>query len=331
MKSSTKTNAIKESIPSKYFQYIKNNIGVLAGLIGICIILSLATENFLTGDNIIVVLRQVSINAMIAFGMTFIILLGGIDLSIGALIAFSGIVTTVALSRLNIILPIAIIIGLISGSVVGFANGIIVSKLKMPPFIVTLSTAYIIKGFAYICSDGKPISVDNNSFYVVGNGYLGPIPFPVIYMLIVFIILSYLLYKTRFGRRVYAIGGNMEAAKYSGINTNKIQIICYTMTGLLAAIGGIVQCSRLYSGQPTIGVNAELDAIAAVILGGTSFSGGIGTLGGSLIGALLIGVINNGLNLLGVSSFWQWVAKGLVILLAVYIDMLRKNRVKNKM
>jgi len=303
-------------------------LGVLIGLVGLFVFLSITTDTFLTPDNLIVVLRQVSINAMLAFGMTYVILMGDIDLSVGMVMAFSGIITTVALTRGEVPLPLAVTLGLGGGALVGIINGLIVSKLKLPSFIVTLSLSYIAKGFAYIISNGMPVSVENPSFYAIGNGYLGPIPYPVIYMIVVFSVLSFVLYRLKFGRKVYAIGGNLEAAKYSGINVSRIKIISFLILGMLAALGGIVQCARLFSGQPTIGVNAELDAIAAVILGGTSFSGGVGTLFGSLIGALLIGIINNGLNLLGVSSFWQNVAKGSVILLAVYIDVMRKNNTK---
>jgi ribose transport system permease protein len=308
------------------WKFLKNNLGILLGLLVICIFLTITTSTFLTIDNIIIVLRQVSINAMVAFGMTYIIILGGIDLSVGGLIALSGITTTVMLARFNLPLSVSIIIGLISGIVIGLLNGLIIVKGKMPPFIVTLAIAYIARGLAYILSDGKPISVQEPLFNRIGNGYLGPIPYPIIYMFVVFIILTFILYRTKFGRHIYAIGGNTEAAKFSGIDVNKVQIISYTIIGFLSALGGIILSARLYSGQPTIGVNAELDVIAAVILGGTSFSGGIGTLGGTLIGAVVIGVINNGLNLLGVSSFWQLVAKGGVILIAVYMDMLRKNK-----
>ena len=314
--------------PSRIMQFLRMYLGVLIGLVGLFVFLSITTDTFLTPDNLIVVLRQVSINAMLAFGMTYVILMGDIDLSVGMVMAFSGIITTVALTRGEVPLPLAVTLGLGGGALVGIINGLIVSKLKLPSFIVTLSLSYIAKGFAYIISNGMPVSVENPSFYAIGNGYLGPIPYPVIYMIVVFSVLSFVLYRLKFGRKVYAIGGNLEAAKYSGINVSRIKIISFLILGMLAALGGIVQCARLFSGQPTIGVNAELDAIAAVILGGTSFSGGVGTLFGSLIGALLIGIINNGLNLLGVSSFWQNVAKGSVILLAVYIDVMRKNNTK---
>ena len=327
----TKQNKLEDNMykePSRLMQFLRMYMGVLIGLVGLFIFLSIATDTFLTPDNLIVVLRQVSINAMLAFGMTYVILMGDIDLSVGMVMAFSGIVTTVSLTRWGVPLPGAVTLGLLSGALVGIVNGMIVSKLKLPSFIVTLSLSYIAKGFAYIISNGMPVSVEEPAFYAIGNGYLGPIPYPVIYMIAVFAILSFVLYRLKFGRKVYAIGGNIEAAKYSGINVARIKIISFTILSILAALGGIVQCARLFSGQPTIGVNAELDAIAAVILGGTSFSGGVGTLFGSLIGALLIGIINNGLNLLGVSSFWQWVAKGAVILLAVYIDVMRKNNSK---
>ena len=215
------------------------------------------------------------------------------------------------------------------GLAIGILNGIIVTKMKLAPFIVTLAMSYIARGFTYIVTGAKPVYMESEVFNEIGNGFLGPIPLPIIYMIIVFLILFFILNRTKFGRHVYAIGGNEEAARFSGINIDKIRVITYAMVGVLSSMVGVIMCSKLYSGQPTIGMNAELDAIAAVILGGTSFMGGIGTLGGTLIGALVIGVINNGLNLLGVNSFWQSVAKGLIIILAVYIDVL-KNRKKRK-
>ncbi len=196
----------------------------------------------------------------------------------------------------------------------------------MPPFIVTLATMQVARGVAYVYTGGMPIRTMEEGFNIIGIGYLGPIPLPIIYTAVLIFFVTILLNKTKFGRHVYAVGGNKEAAKFSGIDTGKVEIGVFTLLGFLAAFTGIVLCSRMYSGQPTVGEGFEMDAIAATVLGGTSFSGGIGKIGGTIIGVLVIGVLNNGLNLLNINSFWQLIAKGLVILLAVYIDMIKKRR-----
>ncbi len=319
----------KTTLQGKYWRLIepiKENSGTLVGLLLLCVILSFSTEYFLTSSNIINVLLQISINAVVALGMTYVILLRGIDLSVGAIMAMVGIITTGLISRQGLPLPLALLIGLALGTGAGFINGLITTKAKIPAFIVTLGMAYVTRGIGLVYSDGKPIYLQNETFNKIGNEQIWIIPLPIIYMVIVFAILFIVLNYTKFGRRVYAAGGNPEAAKFSGINVDRVQIIAYCVTGFLAAVGGIMVAARLYSGQPTIGVNAELDAIAAVILGGTMLSGGVGTLGGTLIGALIIGVVNNGLNLLGVSPYWQYIAKGVVILLAVYADAFKKRK-----
>ncbi|PWW29587.1 ribose ABC transporter membrane protein [Cytobacillus oceanisediminis] len=296
-------------------------LGPVLGLILITIILTIMSPNFLTADNIFNVLRQVSINALIAFGMTFVILTGGIDLSVGSILALASALTAGMLaSGMDPVL--AVIVGLLAGAVMGLANGLIITKGKVAPFIATLATMTIFRGFTLVYTDGRPITglSDAVSFQMLGKGYFLGVPFPVVTMLIAYFVLFFILRKTTFGRGVYAIGGNEEASRLSGLKVDRLKIGVYSITGFLSALAGITLTSRLNSAQPTAGMSYELDAIAAVVLGGTSLSGGRGWIFGTLIGALIIGVLNNGLNLLNVSSFYQQVVKGGVILLAVLLD-----------
>ncbi|WP_394139724.1 ABC transporter permease subunit [Cytobacillus oceanisediminis] len=296
-------------------------LGPVLGLILLTIILTIMSPNFLTADNIFNVLRQVSINALIAFGMTFVILTGGIDLSVGSILALASALTAGMLaSGMDPIL--AVIVGLLAGAVMGLTNGLIITKGKVAPFIATLATMTIFRGFTLVYTDGRPITglSDAVSFQMLGKGYFLGVPFPVVTMLIAYFVLFFILRKTTFGRGVYAIGGNEEASRLSGLKVDRLKIGVYSITGFLSALAGITLTSRLNSAQPTAGMSYELDAIAAVVLGGTSLSGGRGWIFGTLIGALIIGVLNNGLNLLNVSSFYQQVVKGGVILLAVLLD-----------
>lgn len=306
--------------------FFKGNLGILIGLAAIVIVLSFATKYFFTGENLLNILRQVSSNGILAFGMTFVILLGGIDLSVGSLQAFAGMTTAVLIATVGLPVWVAVMAGIGVGFGCGFANGFIIAKTGMPPFIVTLAMMTMGRGLAYIVGDGKPVRVMVDSFNQIGNGFIGPVSFPVIYMIVIFVLLVLLLNKTKFGRHVYAVGGNREAARFSGIKIARVEIIVYTLSGVLSAFAGVVLTARMYTGQPAIGSGAELDAIAAVVLGGTSMVGGRGKLASTIIGALVIGIINNGLNLLNVSSFVQMVVMGLVILVAVYIDTINKSK-----
>lgn len=296
-------------------------LGPLIGLFIITTVLAIVSDNFMTVDNILNVMRQVSINALIAFGMTFVILTGGIDLSVGSILALASAITASLLaSGMDPIL--AILIGLLAGALMGAINGFIITKGKVAPFIATLATMTVFRGLTLVYSDGRPITGLSTStlFEMMGKGYVSWIPVPVIYMMASYFILYFILKKTTFGRRVYAIGGNEEASILSGIRVDRVKIWIYSITGLLSALAGIILASRLNSSQPTAGASYELDAIAAVVLGGTSLSGGRGWIFGTLIGALIIGVLNNGLNIMNVSSFYQQVVKGGVILLAVLLD-----------
>lgn len=296
-------------------------IAPFIGLILIIIIITAINPSFLSMSNILNVLRQVSINALIAFGMTFVILTGGIDLSVGSILALTGAVTAgMMASGIDPIL--AMLLGLFLGAVLGAINGVIIAKGKVAPFIATLATMTIYRGLTLVYTEGRPISGlgDSMGFQMLGKGYFLGIPIPVVTMLVSFGILYFILKKTTFGRRVYAVGGNEEASVLSGINADRIKIYVYSLVGALAALASLILTSRLNSAQPTAGQMFELDAIAAVVLGGTSLTGGRGWIVGTLIGALIIGVLNNGLNLIGVSSFFQQVVKGAVILLAVLLD-----------
>ncbi|WP_142826961.1 ABC transporter permease subunit [Planococcus soli] len=302
-------------------QSLLQKIAPFIGLILIIVIITILNPGFLSVSNLMNVLRQVSINALIAFGMTFVILTGGIDLSVGATLALTGAVTAGMMA--SGIDPIfAMLLGLLLGAILGAINGIIIAKGKVAPFIATLATMTIYRGLTLVYTDGRPISGlgDSLTFQMLGKGYFLGIPIPVVTMIASFGILYFILKKTTFGRRVYAIGGNEEASILSGINADRIKIYVYSLLGLLAALASLILTSRLNSAQPTAGEMFELDAIAAVVLGGTSLTGGRGWIVGTLIGALIIGVLNNGLNLIGVPSFFQQVVKGAVILLAVLLD-----------
>ena len=305
---------------------VKANISKYKSLIGLvllCIVITIVTPNFLSVSNITNVFTQVSVNAIIAIGMTFVILTGGIDLSVGSTLAISGAVgASIVKSTGNVFL--AIIVAAVIGIAVGLINGLLVSKGKLQAFIVTLATMTIFRGATLVFTDGTPISKLPEAFVKIGNGKLGFMPIPVIITIIIAIIAVYALSQTRFGRYLYALGGNEDASRLSGINTDKIKTLVYVVSGFASAIAGVIITSRIGSASPNAGTGFELDAIAAVVIGGTSLAGGEGTITGTFIGALIIGVLNNGLNLMNVSPFYQSIVKGLVILIAVLLD--KKSR-----
>ena len=285
---------------------VKNNVGILSVLVLLCVIVSIATSKFLKPNNLISVLRQISINAYIALGMTLIIILGHIDLSVGAIVAMSGTLTVGFIVTQGLPIPVAILLGILLGMVAGLISGMIVTYFRVPAFIITMAMMNVCSGVAYVYSGGQATRINDDFFSAIGTGYLfNTIPLPVVYMIILIIVISFLLGKTKFGTYIYAIGGNREAARLSGV---------------LSAFAGLVLCSRMYSGQPSVGSGYELDAIAACVLGGTSMSGGKGRISGTIFGAMVIGVISNGLNLIGVSSYWQLIVKGLIIACAVLLD-----------
>ena len=302
-----------------------NKLGPLLALVVLVIFVTIMNPSFMSPTNLLNLLRQVSTNALIAFGMTFVIITGGIDLSVGSTLALSSaLMAGLIASGLNPVLAMGV--GLVLGAFLGACNGVMITKGKMAPFIATLATMTIYRGLTLVYTDGNPITGIGDSFIFkyMGRGYLFGIPFPVVVMLIFFGVLYVLLHKMTFGRKTFALGGNEKAAFIAGIKSDRIKIAIYSISGLMAAVAGIIITSRLNSAQPTAGNAYEMDAIASVVLGGTSLSGGRGRLVGTLIGALIIGTLNNGLNLLGVSSFYQQVVKGVVIIIAVLLD--RKNK-----
>ncbi|MBR9946799.1 ribose ABC transporter permease [Clostridiaceae bacterium Marseille-Q4145] len=310
-------------------KYFKDNIGIIIALLAMFIFLTVfptTRSTFLTPKNMFNILRQNASNLFLATGMTMVIILGGIDLSVGSVIALSGVVAAGCVVNFGLPEAVGFIAAIAVGAAVGLFNGFIICKTDIPPFIVTLASMNITKGIALVLTGGAPIRCMTDAFKFPGAGYVGPVPTPVILMFIIFILAALMINKTQLGRHIYAVGGNVQAAKFSGISVQKVKFIVYAYTGVMAGIAGVVIASRLYSGQPTAGDGAEMDAIASVVVGGTSMSGGSGRIGGTLIGVLIIGVLNNGLNLMGVDSNFQYIVKGLVILLAVYVDFLRNKK-----
>ncbi|ERB66647.1 ribose ABC transporter permease [Vibrio coralliilyticus OCN008] len=299
----------------------------LIALIFLIVVVSFLNPNFFTVDNILNILRQTSVNAIIAVGMTLVILTAGIDLSVGSVLALCG-AFAASLIALEVPVLVAVPTALFAGAALGAISGIIIAKGKVQAFIATLVTMTLLRGVTMVYTDGRPISTGftdtADTFAWFGTGYALGIPVPVWLMVIVFAAAWYLLNHTRFGRYVYALGGNESATRLSGINVDRVKIGVYAICGLLSALAGIIITSRLSSAQPTAGMGYELDAIAAVVLGGTSLMGGKGRIMGTLIGALIIGFLNNALNLLDVSSYYQMIAKAVVILLAVLVD--NKNK-----
>ena len=309
--------------------YFKRNAGILIGLVALCVVISFRSDRFLTQDNIMNVLRQMSSNMYLACAMTMILIAGGIDLSVGSIVAVTG-VTAGTLLNMGVPIPLTILICLVLGGLYGTITGVIITNTTLPPFIVTYSMMQILRGATYVYTGGTTVRVDNRSFINLGTGYaFGFLPLPVVYLLIVFVIVFIVLNKTSLGRHIYAVGGNEKAAKFSGINVKKTRMFVYIFSGVMGALAGMVLCARSYSGNPLAGDGAEMDAIAACVLGGASMAGGYGFVGGTLIGALIIGLLNNGLNLMRIDSYWQIILKGIVILVAVYVDYI-KNLKKNK-
>ncbi|GGB93721.1 ABC transporter permease [Dyadobacter sediminis] len=299
--------------------------GIFLAFAIICIVLALSTPRFFTVPNLMIIGTQVSINALLAFGVTFVIITGGIDLSLGSMVAVTGVVAATFAHPDTYPLAVPLLAGLGAGLLFGAFNGFVVTKSKVPPFIVTLGTMTIGRGLALILSKGRPVSNLSDPFNFIGGGNVFGIPFPIIILIIAFLVCSVILNKTILGRYMYAVGGNEPAARASGIGVNRVKMWVYTICGILSALGGILLTSRITTGQPNAGAGFELDAIAAAIIGGTSTSGGTGTMTGTLIGALLIGVISNSLDLLNVTSYYQQVVMGVIIIGAVVLDSAGKK------
>jgi ribose/xylose/arabinose/galactoside ABC-type transport system permease subunit len=313
----------------KYKEFVLHNarqFGTLFGLFVLIILLWILTPHFLTVSNLLNVAQQTSINAIIAVGMTFVIIAAGIDLSVGSIMAFSGVVLASALEA-GLPLPVALLISLAIGMTCGLLNGLFITYGKLPPFIATLGMMSVARGAALLYTQGRPISGFGEDFRSFATGEILGIPAPVIIMIFVYIIAHFILNRTKLGRYTYAIGGNEEAALLSGISVKFFKTMIYGLCGMLSGLAAIILTARLNSAQPIAGIMYELDAIAATVIGGTSLMGGEGRIVGTLIGALIMGVLRNGLNLLGISSFVQQIVIGSVIIIAVLIDMaLKKHR-----
>ncbi|MBE9017184.1 ribose ABC transporter permease [Chroococcidiopsis sp. CCALA 051] len=299
-------------------------VGILPILALICILFALLTPNFLTTGNIVNIFRQASINIVLATGMTFVILTGGIDLSVGSILGVTAVVGV-----LTSLIPgvgwLAVPVALLAGLGLGLINGALIAFLDLPPFIVTLGALTALRGAAYLIASGTTVINRDLNFAWIGINYLGPVPWLVVIALLTVVASWFILRRTILGMQIYAVGGNQQAARLTGIKVKRVLLFVYGVSGLLSGLAGIMSASRLYSATGMLGNGYELDAIAAVILGGTSFSGGIGTIWGTLLGALIIATLNNGLTLLNMSFFWQLVVKGLVIIVAVTIDRLRRR------
>jgi ribose transport system permease protein len=310
-------------------QWIKRidwqEVGIPLAFFSLCIIFALSSNKFLTVRNLTNVARQISILAFLSYGMTFVIVSGGIDISVGSAVSLISMVTGgMMVSNGNI--PFGILMGILCGTLIGIINGLLVSLVQIPPFIVTMGTGTICGGLALLYANGMPIVGLPHGFGVIGSGYLGPIPIPVIIALFFFLVSAFILRYTAYGRYVLAIGGNEEAVRLSGVNTKLIKLVAYALTGFLTGIGAIVLSSRIISGYPNLGLGMELQAIAAVVIGGGTLGGGYGTMTGTLFGVLMIGVIQNGLNILGVSSFVQMIVIGVIIISSVTYDIFRKKK-----
>lgn len=307
---------------SQVKDFLANN-GALVGLVVICIALFIATPNFLTPGNLLNVGIQAAVIAILAFGMTFVIVTAGIDLSVGSIAALAAMSTAFMFTEWGLPGWLALILGLAVGSLLGATSGFAVAYGKLPPFIATLAMLTIARGLTLVISGGKPINTPEVVDFLGSS--VGPIPVPIIVMAIAGLVCAFMLNKTVMGRSMYAIGGNIEAARLSGLPVKKVLVTVYALSGLFAGLAGLVLAGRLSSAQPTAGAGYELDAIAAVVIGGASLAGGVGSAFGTLVGALLLAVIRNGLNILNVPSFWQQVVIGIVIAVAVGVDSLRKR------
>ena len=294
-------------------------------VIGLGVILSFISSNFLTVTNLLNVVRQIAVNGILAIGMTIVCLTGGIDLSVGSIVAFSGIIAAGMLRDTGYPIIIIVLAAIVVGAVCGLYNGYFVAYWNAAPFVVTLSMMTIARGMTYVYSDGRPISNLRTEFLTIGKGSIAGIPIPTLILVVVFILGSIMLTNLKFGRYVYAVGGNENAAMVSGINVKRIKMMVYVLSGIACGIAAIILTARVSAGLPQAGESYELDAIAATVIGGTSLSGGRGRLWGTIVGAVLLGIVNNGLDLLNVSSFYQQIVKGLIILGAILIDSKRNS------
>lgn len=309
-------------------QVFKAHMGILAGLVILCVVLSITTTSFATVTNFFNVVRQVMINLFLACGMTYVILLAGIDLSVGSVIAVSGCISAGLIAWNGMPVYAGILGGIAVGVLLGAVNAYIVSSTNIPAFIVTLAMMNIGRGIARVYTKAQTISVLDEQYMFWGKGTILGIPIQLFCIIGVVAVSSFILNRTRRGRHIYAVGGNKQAAEYSGINVKKVTFFVFIYCALLASLAGILTVGRTFTATMTLGESAEMDAISAVVLGGTSMNGGRGTIAGTVIGAIVIGVLKNGMNLLGIDSSWQYIVQGIVILIAVYIDYLKQKGIK---
>lgn len=319
----------KEYFKIGFLDTFKSNLGILAGLLLLCVVYSCLSENFATSTNFFNIIRQIAINLYLACGMTFVILLGGIDLSVGSVIAVTGCISAGLITWHGVPVYMGILIGIICGTLIGCINGVIVSKTTIPAFIVTLATMNIGRGVARVYTGAKTIAVLDEKYTFWGAGTILGIPIQLYLIIAVIIVSSFILNRTSLGRHIYAVGGNKIAAEYSGIKFRKVTFFAFVFSSFLASLAGVLTVGRTFTATMILGDGSEMDAIAAVVLGGTSMSGGKGTISGTVIGAIVIGVLKNGMNLLGIDSSWQYIVQGIVIILAVYIDFIKQNGIKN--
>lgn len=303
---------------------LKQYGGIFLSLIVLCAIFSITNHRFMSVANFMNVLQQVAVIAIAAFGMTWVILLGEIDLSIGSIIAVAGMVGAQCFAYGMGFAP-ALVLTLLAGALMGLINGLLTAKLFLPSFIVTVATMGIYRGLVSLPTNGAPAMITNDAWTAIGGDNFLGLPIIIWIVVVLFVANHILLSKTTFGRRAYLTGGNREAALYSGIKVDRLKITIFMISGIMAAVSGVLLSSRLYSAQTNAGMSYELDAIAAAVLGGTSLAGGVGTMVGTLIGALIIGVMNNGMNMLSVPYFYQLIVKGVVILVAVWLDVRAKR------
>ena len=299
--------------------YIKQ-FGTIVMLLILVVLFSISTSSFLTFKNGINILRQVSVLGILSVGMTFVMVTGGMDLSVGSLLALTGVICAQLIVQMKMASPLAILVTLVILTLFGLMTGALVVQLQIPPMIITLGMMTVARGLSYIITGGLPVYGIPDSIVFLGQGYIGLIPVPVITMLIIVIIGSFVLNKTYQGRFLYAIGGNEEAARLAGVAISKIKIVIYGISGLLAGIAGITLMGRLSAGSPTSGTSMEMDVITAVVIGGVSINGGHGKISGAFVGALIIGVLSNGLTIMNVGEYYQMVVKGAVLIFAVAFD-----------
>lgn len=306
-------------------QYFRKNAGIMVAVILVGGVMTFVSEYFLTVLNLTNVLRQMTTNILLSYGMTCCLLIGGIDLTVGSVVATTGCILVMLVGS-GVPFGAAMLIALLSGALIGGVTGSIINYTDLPPFIVTLAMQKVIRGVGYVVTNGSPVQIINKYFKVLGSGYIWIIPIPVWIVIAITILLVVLLNKTKFGRHVYAMGGNIDAAQFSGVNTKRVRLTVYMISGFCAAVAGVILAARMYSGQPELATGYESDAIAASVLGGVRFTGGCGTIGGVVMGALLIAVLNNGMNLMGFPSYVQTIIQGVIILVAVAIDSLKRQK-----